>query len=418
MFKPTSKQTSKQQSFDPLTELIRQGARELIAQAIEAELAELMERFDHHTEDGKRAVIRNGYLPKRTIQTGIGHVEVQVPKVKDRSGQGIKFNSKLVPPYLRRTQNIEELLPWLYLKGISTGDFSEALVALLGPQAKGLSPATISRLKKAWVKEHIVWSQRDLSDRYYVYWWADGIYFTIRSDDRQCMLIIIGVTPDGQKELVAIEDGFRESEQSWTELLQDLRSRGLTRSPGLAVGDGSLGFWKALNKIYPSTRHQRCWLHKTANVLNRIPKSRQPKVKAALQEIWMAGTREEAYQAYDRFMVRFGPKYPKATECLAKDKDEMLAFYDFPAQHWVHLRTTNPIESTFATVRLRTAKTRNCVSRSTILAMVFKLVQSAEKRWRRIQGYKLMEDVVKGIRFVNGVSVKEQVEAVSIEEAA
>lgn len=417
MSKPTSKNDTKQDVNDPLTEFIRQGARDLIAQALETELNELLEQFSHQTTDGKQSVVRNGYLPKRTVQTGVGDVEVQVPKIRDRSGNGIKFNSKLIPPYLKRTKKVEEFLPWLYLKGVSTGDFTEALTALLGPETKGLSPRTIGRLKKSWIKEHSEWSKRDLTDKNYVYWWADGVYFNIRSDnDRQCMLILMGATPEGKKELIAVEDGFRESEQSWTELLQDLFSRGLTKPPILAVGDGALGFWKALNKIYPKTRHQRCWVHKTANILNKIPKSQQKKAKQALQEIWMAATREEAYEAFDRFLSRFGAKYPKAAECLEKDKEELLAFYDFPAQHWVHIRTTNPIESTFATVRLRTAKTRSCVSRQTILSMVFKLVQSAEKRWRRLQGYRQLSAVLQGIKFVNGVAVKDQSKNVPIEE--
>jgi len=417
MSKPTSKNNTKQEVNDPLTEFIRQGARDLIAQAIETELNELLEQFSHQTTDGKQSVVRNGYLPKRTVQTGVGDVEVQVPKIRDRSGNGIKFNSKLIPPYLKRTKKVEEFLPWLYLKGVSTGDFTEALTALLGPEAKGLSPRTIGRLKKTWIKEHSEWSKRDLTDKNYVYWWADGVYFNIRSDnDRQCMLILMGATPEGKKELIAVEDGFRESEQSWTELLQDLVSRGLTKPPMLAVGDGALGFWKALNKIYPKTRHQRCWVHKTANILNKIPKSQQKKAKQALQEIWMAATREEAYEAFDRFLSRFGAKYPKAAECLEKDKEELLAFYDFPAQHWVHIRTTNPIESTFATVRLRTAKTRSCVSRQTILSMVFKLVQSAEKRWRRLRGYRQLSAVLQGIKFVNGVAVKDQSKNVPMEE--
>jgi len=417
MSKSTSKNNTQQDVNDPLTEFIRQGARDLIAQALETELNELLEQFSHQTTDGKQSVVRNGYLPKRTVQTGVGDVEVQVPKIRDRSGNGIKFNSKLIPPYLKRTQKVEEFLPWLYLKGVSTGDFTEALTALLGPEAKGLSSRTIGRLKQSWIKEHSEWSKRDLSEKNYVYWWADGVYFNIRGDnDRQCMLILMGATSEGKKELIAVEDGFRESEQSWTELLQDLFSRGLTKPPMLAVGDGALGFWKALNKIYPKTRHQRCWVHKTANILNKIPKSQQKKVKEAIQEIWMAATREEAYKAFDRFLSRFGGKYPKAAECLKKDKEELLAFYDFPAQHWVHIRTTNPIESTFATVRLRTAKTRSCVSRQTILSMVFKLVQSAEKRWRRLQGYRQLSAVIQGIKFVNGVAVKDQSNNVPIEE--
>lgn len=418
MGNPTSDQPGHQQAKDPLSELLRRGARDLIAQAIEAELNELLEQFKDVKQDGNQAVVRNGYLPQRCVQTGVGDVTVQVPKVRDRSGQGVKFNSKLVPPYLRRAKNVEELLPWLYLKGVSTGDFSEALGALLGPEAKGLSTATIGRLKKAWVKEHEDWAGQDLDSKTYVYWWADGVYFNIRGDnDRECMLVIIGATAEGHKELLAIEDGFRESEQSWTELLQGLRSRGLT-APKLAVGDGALGFWKALTKAYPSTVHQRCWVHKTANVLNKVPKRQQPKVKAALHEIWLAETREDAHQAFDSFTARFGAKLPKAKECLEKDRTELLAFYDFPASHWVHLRTTNPIESTFATVRLRTVKTRGCVSRSTILAMVFKLVQSAQKRWKRLKGYDQISAVLQGVRFVNGVPVNEQGKADPVEGVA
>lgn len=409
MTKSTSKQGAQQPGNDPLTELIRNGARALIAQAVEAELAEMLEHYDNLTVDGKKAVIRNGYLPERSIQTGVGDVQVRIPKVRDRSGRNIKFNSSLVPPYLKRAKNVEEFLPLLYLKGVSTGDFSEALEVLLGSQTKGLSSNTIGRLKQKWSEEYEAWSRRDLSGKTYVYWWVDGVYFNIRGEDaRECMLIIIGATPEGTKELVAIEDGFRECDQSWTEVLQDLKSRGLKKGPKLAVGDGALGFWKALNKAYPSTRHQRCWVHKTSNVLTKVPKSVQTKLKKALQEIWMAPSREEARQAYDSLLSRFGAKYPKAIECLEKDREELLAFYDFPAEHWVHLRTTNPIESTFATVRLRTDKTRNCVSRTTILAMVYKLTCSAQKRWRRLRGYKKLVPVLQGAKFVNGIAVEEK----------
>jgi len=418
MTKSTSKQGAQQPGNDPLTELIRNGARALIAQAVEAELAEMLEHHDNLTVDGKKAVIRNGYLPERSIQTGVGDVQVRIPKVRDRSGRNIKFNSSLVPPYLKRAKNVEEFLPLLYLKGVSTGDFSEALEALLGSQTKGLSSNTIGRLKQKWNEEYEAWSRRDLSGKTYVYWWVDGVYFNIRGEHaRECMLIIIGATPEGTKELVAIEDGFRECDQSWTEVLQDLKSRGLKKGPKLAVGDGALGFWKALNKAYPRTRHQRCWVHKTSNVLTKVPKSVQTKLKKALQEIWMAPSREEARQAYDRLLSRFGAKYPKAIECLEKDKEELLAFYDFPAEHWVHLRTTNPIESTFATVRLRTDKTRNCVSRTTILAMVYKLTCSAQKRWRRLRGYKKLLPVLQGAKFVNGIAVEEE-EETSVRNAA
>ena len=394
---------------DPLTELLRQGAKELISKAVEAELIELLEQFNDVKIEGKQAVVRNGYLPQRQIQTGLGNVEVKIPKVRDRSGQGIKFNSKLIPPYLKRAKSVEEFLPFLYLKGVSTGDFSDALKVLLGDDAEGLSAGTISRLKEKWQHEHKAWSKRDLSSKNYVYLWADGIYFNVRGDnDRSCILVIMGATDKGKKELVAIEDGHRESEQSWTEVLQDLRNRSLNKSPKLAIGDGALGFWKALAKVYPETRGQRCWVHKIANVLNKLPKSVQPKVKESMQDIWMAETRKEAYAAFDSTVKRFGDKYQRAMNCLEKDKDAMLAFYDFPARHWCHIRTSNPIESTFATVRLRTHKTRNCVSRESIFAMVFKLVQGAEKRWQRLHGFALMADVIEGVVFENGIKKEEK----------
>ncbi len=388
---------------DLLTELLRKGAKELIHQAVNAELEELLAEYSEQKIDGRQAVIRNGFLPRRTIQTGLGDVDVQVPKIRDKSRQGIKFNSILIPPYLKRTESIEELLPVLYLKGISTGDFSEALKSLLGANAKGLSSGTISRLKQQWQEEHKSWSKRDLERKKYVYIWADGVYFNIRSEEaKQCILIIIGVNEYGKKELIAIEDGYRESTQSWTELLEDIRHRGLSTAPKLAIGDGALGFWNAISKVYPETRHQRCWVHKTANVLNKLPKSVQPKVKEALHDIWMAETRNDAYKAFDSTVKRFGDKYPGAIKCLVKDKEQMLAFYDFPAVHWQHIRTSNPIESTFATVRLRTVKTRNAVSRATILSMVFKLTQSAENRWNKLRGFKLLADVIEGVKFVDG----------------
>jgi transposase-like protein len=394
---------------DSLTDMLRKGARELIAHAVESELDHLLKNHaQKRLPDGRLAVVRNGYLPERTIQTGIGDIEVKVPKVRDRSGSGIKFNSSLLPPYLKRAESIEELLPWLYLKGISTGDFREALASLLGKDARGLSPNTISRLKQDWTEEHKSWSRRDLSGKRYVYWWADGIYSNVRMDDKLCLLIVVGVTESGVKELVAVEDGYRESSDSWYGLLSNLRSRGLETGPKLAVGDGALGFWNALAKVFPATRRQRCWVHKTANILNCLPKSLQPKAKAALQEIWMAETKEEAEKAFDRFLDRFGGKYPKAAECLRKDREDLLAFYDFPAVHWIHIRTTNPIESTFSTVRLRTRKTRNCGSRETTLAMVFKLIQSAEKRWKRIKGFDLIGEVIEGVVFKDGVRATNQ----------
>jgi putative transposase len=395
-------------SEDPLTELLRSGARQLIADAVEAELQDLLQQYaEVRNDQGCRQIVRNGYLPEREIQTGIGPVKVRVPKIRDKSGQGVKFNSTLLPPYLRKTRAIEEVLPWLYLKGISTGDFHEALQALLGNEAKGLSSSTISRLKVTWEKEQESWSSRSFTGKRYVYIWADGVYFNIRSDDnKQCILVVIGVTEHGRKEFIAIEDGYRESEQSWTELLLRIKAQGLITPPELAVGDGALGFWKALRKVFPQTRHQRCWVHKTANVLNKLPKSIQPKVKQALHEIWMAPTKEEAYKAFDIAISTYTAKYPKAMECLEKDKDEMLAFYDFPAAHWQHIRTSNPIESTFATVRLRTAKTRGCVARHTILSMVFKLGQSAQKKWRRLRGFKLLAEVIRGVKFKDGERVE------------
>ena len=393
---------------DPLTELLRRGARDLLKQAVEAELQSFLDRYsDHQLADGRQAVVRNGHQPARTVQTGIGDVEVQLPKTRDRSGSGIHFTSNLLPPYLRKTRSVEELLPWLYLKGVSTGDFQEALSGLLGEAAEGLSASTLSRLKQKWLTEHAEWQARDLSTRRYVYWWADGVHFNLRGadDDRTCLLVIIGVLPDGTKEFVGLDDGIRESTQSWYELLIHLRDQqGLTSAPQLAIGDGALGFWKALAQVYPATRHQRCWVHKTANVLNKLPKRSQPKAKSALQAIWMAASRDEAEQAFEAFVAAYSAKYPKAVETLQKDRDELLAFYDFPAEHWQSIRTTNPIESTFATVRLRTAKTRGCVTRNTILSLAFKLGQSAQQRWRRLRGYRWLEELERGVTFIDGVA--------------
>jgi len=394
---------------DPLHDLIRRGSRDLIACAVEAELEAMLAHYsDVRTPDGRQAVVRNGHLPARTVQTGVGDVDIQVPKVRDRNKSGIKFNSQLLPPYLKRAKSMEELIPWLYLRGISTGDFQEALAALVGDQAKGLSANTVSRLKAKWEQEHQAWQRQDLSQKRYVYWWADGVYSNVRMDDRLCLLVIIGVTEHGRKELVAVEDGYRESEASWLELLTGLKDRGLSLASKLAVGDGALGFWKALRKAYPDTRQQRCWVHKTANVLEKLPKAVQPKVKSALHEIYLAETREAAHKAFDSALNRFQDKYPKAMTCLEKDREELLAFYDYPAVHWIHLRTTNPIESTFATVRLRTKRSRSCGSRDTTLAMVFKLLQSAQKRWKRIKGFKLLELVVNNVQFQDGEVVEDQ----------
>ena len=392
---------------DILTRMLRQGARDLISKAVQAELGHFLDRYqDVVNEQGRRSVVRNGYLPEREIMTGIGPVDIQVPKTRDKSGQGFHFRSELLPPYIKRTKSIETLLPWLYLKGISTGDFSEALAALLGKDAKGISAGTISRLKQGWGQEHDVWRKRDLSGKKYVYIWADGIYFNIRGDEaRQCMLVIIGVTEQGNKEFLAIDDGYRESEQSWKEVLENLKSRGMNQ-PKLAIGDGALGFWKALQKVFGHTREQRCRVHKMNNILNKMPKSIQPKAKQQLQDIWMAETRKDAEQAFALFLDTYQVKYPKACECLEKDREQMLAFYDFPADHWIHIRTSNPIESTFATVRLRTAKTRGCVSRATILTMVFRLGLSAEKGWRKLRGFRRLADVINGVKFIDGIDEK------------
>ena len=392
---------------DLLTGLLRAGARELITQAVHAELTEFLARYEDVMDSlGRRQVVRNGYLPQREIMTGIGPVDIQVPKTRDKGGHGLHFRSELLPPYIKRTKSVETVLPWLYLKGISTGDFSEALAALLGKNAQGLSAGTISRLKQCWVNEYDDWRLRDLSKERYVYIWGDGIYFNIRSDDaRQCILVIIGVTSRGKKEFLAIEDGYRESEQSWTEVLINLKERGF-KPPKLAVGDGALGFWKASKKVFGKTRSQRCWVHKTANILNKLPKHSQAKAKQYIHDIWMAETRENAEKAFDLFLKTYQLKYPKATQCLEKDREELLAFYDFPADHWVHIRTSNPIESTFSTIRLRTKKTRGCVSRTTILTMVYKLGLSAERGWRKLRGFRRLADVINGVKFIDGIDEK------------
>jgi putative transposase len=396
-------------SADPLTEVLRQGARRLLAQAIEAEVETLLACYaDVRDEQGRQAVVRNGYLPQREVQTGIGAVSVSVPRVRDRSGRGIRFHSSILPPYMRRSRSVETLLPWLYLKGVSTGDFSEALASLLGPDAPGLSASTISRLKETWQDELKAWQSRDLNAKRYVYFWVDGLYFEARLEEaKQCMLVIMGADITGKKELVGLWDGYRESEQSWKELLLDLKQRGLAQGPSLAIGDGALGFWKAMRQVYGETRRQRCWVHKTANVLNYLPKGKQKQAKQHLHNIWMAANRKEAEQAFDYFVSAYGAKYPKAVDCLSKDRDVLLSFYDFPAEHWVHIRTTNPVESTFATVRLRTAKTRGSLSRETAFTMVFKLCVSAEKRWRRLNGAEQITAVITGAKFQDGVRVEQ-----------
>jgi len=398
---------------DVLTEILRTGARKMLAEAIDDEVRiYLSQRRELVDQNGHQQVVRNGYLPERTILTGLGPIPVKQPRVRDRRAleDREKFRSSILPPYLRKSKSMEELLPWLYLKGISTSDFGEALEALLGENAKGLSATTITRLKSIWETEYKDFSKRSLANKHYVYVWADGIYFNVRleeeGNDRQCMLVLMGATPDGKKELIAISDGYRESTQSWRELLLDCKSRGLGEcggDPKLAIGDGSLGFWAAMEEVWGTTLTQRCWVHKTANVLNKMPRGIQGKAKAMLHEIWMAETRAAAHKAFDLFVETFKPKYPKAVECLKKDRDVLLRFYDFPAEHWSHLRTTNPIESTFSTVRLRTYKTKGCGSRTATLTMVFKLTQCAQRHWRALNGSILLGDVIAGVQFVDGI---------------
>ncbi len=395
---------------DPLTEVLREGARALLAQAVETEIAAwLASHSDKLTEDGRQRLVRHGHLPEREIMTGIGPVAVRCPRGRDRVGEGterIRFSSAILPPYARRSKTLEVLIPILYLKGISTGQFEEALVALLGKDAGGLSASTVSRLKEAWSQEHVRFSKRDLSAKRYVYFWADGIHVQARLEDAaQCLLVIIGATPEGKKELVGLIDGVRESAQSWRELLLDLKRRGLAIGPELAVADGALGFWQAIEEVWPQTVGQRCWMHKTANVLNKLPKSQQSRAKRALQEIWMAETKKEALVAFDAFMETWGVKYDKAVECLSKDRDVLLAFYDFPAEHWKHLRTSNVIESTFATVRHRTVRSKGCLSNKTALAMIFKLAEAAEKHWRRLDGHNQLPKLILGVKFADGVEI-------------
>ena len=402
---------------DPLTEVLRGGARALLAQAVEAEVAAFLgSHADRRTADGRQRVVRHGHLPEREIMTGIGPVAVRAPRVRDRIGRGderIRFGSAILPPYARRSKSLEALIPILYLKGVSTGAFEEALAALLGPDAGGLSASSVARLKDVWAEEHARWLKRDLSARRYVYFWADGIHVQARlEDEAQCLLVIIGATPEGKKELVGLIDGVRESTQSWRELLLDLKRRGLAIGPELAVADGALGFWQAIEEVWPKTRGQRCWVHKTANVLNKLPKSQQLRAKRALHDIWMAETKADAGAAFDAFIETYAVKYGKAVECLAKDRETLLAFYDFPAEHWKHLRTTNPIESTFATVRHRTVRAKGCLSNKTALAMIFKLAQAAEKSWRRLDGHNQLPKLIQGVKFIDGIeAVRQQPQA-------
>jgi len=394
---------------DALNEVLRLGAQRMLAGAVEQEVTGYIEEHAAlKDEAGHRLVVRNGHHKARTIETGVGAVEVRQPRVNDRrvdeDGERIRFESKILPRYLRRTKSLEELIPWLYLKGISTGDYSEFLMKLTGCETASLSASTVVRLKEAWTKEQQEWARRSLAGKRYVYVWVDGIHFNIRlEEDRQCILVVLGATEDGKKELVAIADGYRESSQSWKEILLELKARGLETAPELAIGDGALGFWSALAEVFPTTRVQRCWVHKTANILNKLPKGKQPTAKSAIQDIWMAETRDDANKSFDLFVEKYGAKYPAAVGCLVKDREDLLAFYDFPAEHWRHLRTTNPIESIFATVRLRHRRTKGSGSRVACFAMVFKLVQAAARNWRKLTGHVLLQDVIKGVQFKDGI---------------
>jgi transposase-like protein len=397
---------------DPLTTILRSGARQLLAQAIEAEAdAFLAEMKGLRLPDGRERVVRHGHGPERLIQTGIGPVAVEAVKLRDRGadepGAGrVRFSSAILPRWARRTRSLDALLPILYLRGVSMGDFQEALAALLGKEAPNLSPPVIARLRNEWETDYEHWQRRDLSARRYVYVWADGVYLQARMEPQaECMLVLIGATPEGKKELLGLQVGIRESAQSWRELLVDLKARGLTIAPELATGDGSLGFWKALDEVSPTTRHQRCTVHKTANVLDKLPKSIQPAAKADLRQIWAAPDRATANTAIETFAEKYGAKYDKAVICLTKDRDKLLTFYDFPAEHWDHLRTSNPIESVFATVRHRTVRSKGALSQATARLMVFKLVITAAKTWRRLKGENQLPKVIQGITFTNGLEV-------------
>ena len=396
------------ESTDPLTEVLRSGARQLLQQAIESEVKELLaEHADRTLEDGRASVVRNGYLPEREIQTGIGPLTVRIPKVRAKIGKPVTFRSALVPPYVRKTQSLEAALPWLYLKGVSTGEMGAALEVLVGPEAKGLSASTVSRLKRTWAQEYEAWRDGALDKDRWVYVWADGVYSGLRAErTKLCALVVIGVNERGEKHFLAIEDGIRESTQSWREVLLKLKSRGMN-VPQLAIGDGAMGFWAALEEVYPESRQQRCWMHKTMNVLNCLPKSLQSKAKQSLHDIWQANTREDAERAFELFLTTYEPKYPKATLCLEKDRDELMAFYDFPAQHWQSIRTSNPIESTFGTIRHRTKRSKGCMTRDGMLHMMFKLGMCAQKNWRRQRGFKYLAKVIAGVKFKDGIEVTE-----------
>jgi transposase-like protein len=391
-----------------LTDLLRAGAEKLIYQAVEAELQEQLVRYsDRRTGTGLAGVVRNGFLPARELQTNLGPVTVRIPKIRSKTGEPVTFQSVLVPPYVRKTRTLEAALPWLYLKGVSSGEMAEALKVLVGPQAQGLSASTVSRLKQVWADEYHRWCEQRLDKDRWVYIWADGVYSGLRAEQTKlCALVVMGVNERGEKHFLAIEDGVRESTQSWREVLLKLKSRGMN-PPKLAVGDGAMGFWAALDEVYPETGQQRCWVHKTMNVLNCLPKTAHVNAKQALHSIWQAETKENAEKAFDLFIETYDPKYPKATLCLLKDRDELMAFFDFPAQHWQSIRTSNPIESTFATIRHRTKRSKGCLTRNGMLHMMFKLGLCAEKNWRRMRGFNYLAKVITGTKFKDGIEETE-----------
>lgn len=406
-----------------LDELLRQGALKMLQQALETEVEEYVTRHRAtRDEQGRAQVVRNGKAPARQLVTGTGTLEVRAPRVNDRrvdaAGQRQRFTSEILPTYMRRAPKVTEVLPILYLRGLSTGDFQAALPVLLGKEAAGLSPTTITRLTASWDTEYQAWRTRRLAEADYVYVWVDGVHFRVRlEEDRLCTLVMIGVRPDGTKELIAVEDGYRESTDSWSTVLRDLQRRGL-RAPVVAVGDGALGFWAAVGAVWPETREQRCWVHRLANVLDKLPKRLQPKAKQALHGIMQAPTRAEAEAGIDAFAAEYDAKYPKAVTSLRRDQAQLLTFYDCPAEHWRHLRTTNIIESPFATVRLRQRVTKGAGSRTKALLMAFKLLAMAEERWRKVNGLELLPLVRAGVRFVDGVQEKPKNPIVEAKENA
>lgn len=402
-----SPESAKNILTDTLTNIARQGAIKMLAQALELEVQSFIEQNQLKLDSGNNKLVKNGHLPERSVQTGIGDLPIKVPRVRDKTGE-LKFVSSIIPPYMKRSATIEHLLPLLYLKGISTGDFQEVLAPIFGEAAKNLSPGVIIRLKAQWEEEYKSWTSRDLSSKHYVYWWVDGIYLNARMEDASsCVLVIIGVNDEGYKELIAIEDGFRESKESWRNLLLSIKSRGLKIDPQLATGDGAMGFWGALGELFPGTRQQRCWFHKSGNVLDKLPKSSRAQAKERLHDIWMAQDRDAALKAISLFASMYQDKYPAAVACLTRDQEELLEFYNFPAIHWQHIRTTNPIECMFSTVRHRTKRSKGAFSRTTILTMVFKLCENAQASWTRIRGFERLAEVINGIKFTNGLTEAE-----------